>query len=64
MYIILSEILRNIIVQKLTDSLLVIIFLPDLKIGVTISIIQFSGKMSGLIQSLEISSRGIIVRSH
>ena len=64
MYIILSEILRNIIVQKLTDSLLVIIFLPDLKIGVTISITQFSGKMSGLIQSLEISSRGIIVRSH
>ena len=64
MYIILSEILRNIIVQKLTDSLLVIIFLPDLKIGVTISITQFSGKISGLIQSLEISSRGIIVRSH
>ena len=64
MYIILSEILRNIIVQKLTDNLLVIIFLPDLKIGVTISITQFSGKMSGLIQSLEISSRGIIVRSH
>ena len=64
MYIILSEILRNIIVQKLTDSLVVIIFLPDLKIGVTISITQFSGKMSGLIQSLEISSRGIIVRSH
>ena len=64
MYIILSEILRNIIVQKLTDSLLVIIFLPDLKIGVTISITQFSGKMSGLIQSLEISSRGITVRSH
>ena len=64
MHIILSEILRNIIVQKLTDSLLIIIFLPDLKIGVTISIIQFSAKMSGLIQSLEISSRGIIVRSH
>ena len=64
MYIILSEILRNIIVQKLTDSLVVIIFLPDLKIGVTISITQFSGKMSGLIQSLEISSRAIIVRSH
>ena len=64
MYIILSEILTNIIVQKLTDSLLVIIFLPDLKIGVTISITQFSGKISGLIQSLEISSRGIIVRSH
>ena len=55
---------RNKKVRKLADSLLVVVFLPDLKTGVTFAIFIFSGKMPRFIDSLKIFSSGFLMNSY